>query len=364
MNSIIKFIMPLVLILGLSISCSSSDDSNPAPPPPPPGPATSSIKLTASQTSSTLIENVTYVFTVLDEKGTNVSESADFEVNDITIPTNQFTPDAVGEYKVIAKWNGLTSNSLSIVVTVDPVDNTNKFFAHKVLVEDFTGAGCGWCPRVSKAIELAEAASDKMIAVAIHNPVFGPDPFTFAGRAVLENKLGVRGYPTAYINRSTLWSPPENTNYQIPINAPHLKESSPIGIKIESNLTATSGTVDISLSFKESFQNLKYVVFIVEDGLKYKQTNYTNLYGGGGTLPNFIHNNTLRATFGNLLGTSIDNASSAKDSKVTINTSIPTFKSEDITKLKVVVAILDDKGVVLNVQRAAANHTLDFEYVN
>ena len=27
-------------------------------------------------------------------------------------------------------------------------------FKHRVLIEDFTGAWCGWCPRVSHAIEL------------------------------------------------------------------------------------------------------------------------------------------------------------------------------------------------------------------
>ncbi len=361
MNQITKFIMPLVLILGLSFSCSSSDDSNPEPKPP--EPPTSSIKLTSSLTTSTLEENATYVFTVKDEKGNDVSEFADFEINDVANPTNQFTPNTIGEYTVIAKWNELTSNSVSFSVTEVPVDNTNKYFVHKVLVEDFTGAGCGWCPRVSKAIELAEAASDKIIAVAIHNPVFGPDPFTFSGRTVLENKLRVQGYPTAFINRTIAWKAPENTNYEIPLKAPHLKESSPIGIKIESNLSATSGSVDVSLTFKESFENLKYVVFVVEDGLIYKQTNYTDLYGGGSTLRDFVHNNTLRATSGTLLGNDIDNASTAKDSKVTINAPIANFVSADISKLKVVVAVLDSKGVVLNVQSAPANQTLDFEYV-
>lgn len=351
MNRITKLIMPLVLILGLSISCSSSSDDSDSD-----SGKKSTLTLTSSRTSTSMIEKAVFVFTVTNNKGEDVTASTKLYINDKELSSSEFTPTEAGEYTVIAKTTELTSNTVSISVTETP------YFAHKVLIEDFTGAGCGWCPRVSKAIELAEEATDKVIAVAIHNPVFGPDPFTFKPRTVLENKLGVKGYPTAFINRNIAWKAPENTNYDIPTKAPHLKENSPIGIKIESNVSANAASIDISLFFKESFQNLKYVVFIVEDGLKYKQTNYTNLYGGGATLPDFIHNNTLRATSDTLLGTDIDATSTAKNSQVKINALIGNFVTEDIKNVKVVVAILDENGAVLNVQTSAANQTVDFEY--
>ncbi|WP_430614843.1 Omp28-related outer membrane protein [Flavobacterium sp. JP2137] len=360
MDSITKFTMKLVLLFGLTISCSSSDDSNPDPKLPEPKPA--SITLTSSRTSSTLDENVTYVFTVKDEKGVDVSEFVDFKINDTPFPSNQFKPEALGEYKVIANWNGLTSNSLTITVTAEPID-TKKNFVHKVLIEDFTGAGCGWCPRVSYAIEKAEADSDKIIPVAIHNTVYGPDPFNYIGRLVLENKLRVNSsYPTAFINRTIKWKGPEDANYKFP--STYLKESSPIGIKISSNLSNASGTANVSLYFKETYQDIKYVAYIVEDGLKYKQTNYTSFYGGASTLPDFIHNNTLRATAGSILGEVIPASASVVGGTLDLNINFTNYKSEDVSKLKVVIIIVDDKGLVLNVQRAQANTTNSFEYAN
>src|SRR5690606_36166407 len=85
-----------------------------------------------------------------------------------------------------------------------------------------------------------------------------------------------------------------------------LKEGSPIGIKIESNLAATSGKVDVSLKFSQNInQELKYVVYILEDGLVFRQANATAMYGNNTGKPvwsmNFVHDHVVRAT-NNFLG--------------------------------------------------------------
>ena len=52
-------------------------------------------------------------------------------------------------------------------------------------------------------------------------------------------------------------------------------------------------------------QNLKFVVYLVEDNLNFNQANYTNYYNGVAILVNFEHNNVLRKVVTNLFGDTI-----------------------------------------------------------
>lgn len=265
------------------------------------------------------------------------------------------------------------------------VDFTKGDFKQKVLVEDITSASCVWCPLGTIAIEGLEKSEykDRVIGVGVHgdfNPSSVKDPFVLPGLSRLTSALKMSGWPHLSFNRNTAIKGTDFQNF-IPETAfgkytfsstefekfqkKHklLNEGSPIGIKIESNLAATSGKVDVSLKFSQNInQELKYVVYLLEDGLVFQQAQHNRLFGeqgnGGKWVMDFVHDHVVRAT-NNFLGETIAaGQTTANEFKATANL---TYKTEDLSKVSVVVAVLDKDGNVVNAQKAKANTTQDYQ---
>lgn len=269
------------------------------------------------------------------------------------------------------------------------VDFTKGDFKQKVLVEDVTSASCVWCPLGSFTIEELEKSEykDKVIGVGVHgdfNPQSVKDPFVLPGINDLMKAVNLKGWPHLSFNRNSTIAGtafqtfiPKRSNegvVQYTFDANLFKnfytknklinESSPIGIKIESNLAATSGKVDVSLKFSQNInQELKYLVYVIEDGLLFQQANASTLYGNNSGQPrwemNFVHDHVVRAT-NNFLGEAIaaGQTTSANEFKASANL---TYTVKDLSKASVVVAVLDKDGNVLNAQKAKANTTQDYE---
>lgn len=266
------------------------------------------------------------------------------------------------------------------------VDFTKGDYKQKVLIEDITSASCVWCPLGTIAIEGLENSDfkDRVIGVGVHGDFDVrnvKDPFVLPGLSRLTSALKMSGWPHLSFNRNTsikgtdfqkfipetsfgayTFSPTEFDKFQKKHNL--LNEGSPIGIKIESSLTAASGKVDVSLKFSQSInQELKYVVYILEDGLVFQQAQHNRLFGeqgnGGKWVMNFVHDHVVRAT-NNFLGESIaaDQTKSSNEYKTSVSLS---YELKDISNASVVVAVLDRDGNVLNAQKAKANVTQDYE---
>lgn len=300
-------------------------------------------------------------FMVTNNSGVNLTVNSEIFVNEIAIETNVFTPTELGSFEVYAKYTDEESGKqfLSDKKIVNVIEDTsNLYFRHKVLIEDFTGTWCGWCTRIIYAIEQVQAQTQNAIAVGIHND----DPFDFPGRMPLEDYLQVEGaYPFATINRKTMWKHPQHHFVNQPIDL--ILPESPIGIKINSSLGATSGTVDVSFSFKEDIQgDLRYVVYVVENGLIADQTNYnTDLYNGVPVLTGFNHDHVLRGVYGNILGNDLGQPATA-GAEVTLSGLTVNYSSENMDKLQVIAFIINAQGKALNVQIAHANTEKDYEF--
>lgn len=213
------------------------------------------------------------------------------------------------------------------------------------------------------------------------NPSLLKDPYVLPGLNKLTSALKMSGWPHLSFDRNTAmkgtafqsfltqtasgvyeFTPSKFETFQK--NNKLLNEGSPIGIKIESNLAAASGKVDVSLKFSQSInQELKYVVYILEDGLVFAQANATAMFGNNtgnpAWAPNFVHDHVVRAT-NNFLGESIaaDQTKSSNEYKTSVSLS---YELKDISNASVVVAVLDRDGNVLNAQKAKANVTQDYE---
>lgn len=244
-------------------------------------------------------------------------------------------------------------------------------FKHRVLIEDFTGAWCGWCPRVSHAIELLKETpeADSYVFGAIHNG----DAMTVSGTSGLPTSLWTkfeipsaqRGYPFAAVNRMEEWKTPEPNNLK---QVKDLIQTSgvPVGIKIASTLTATGGTVNFSLKLGATYNaGLKYVCYVIENNVvktNNPQQNYTDYYGGVDVIPDFKHYDVFLKSTGPVAGTAITAEQTKSGAEINFNQTIAyTSHTGSLDNIEVVVMALNDKGDVVNVRKAKANTTADYE---
>lgn len=365
-----NYFLLLILTLGIGLfntSCSSSDDSGGNDDDNPP-PAKKELIISASNTSIKINDIVN--FTAKFEG--KVIEDIQFTVNGIGIESNNYTFSELGEFKVQAKKvTGEMSNTLTISVfkDEDEINNATKF-VHSVLVEDFTGAWCQYCPRVAYKLEQLETTHpENIVAIAIHNSQNsnasngGYDPFDFfkSERNAYERELGVSGYPFAMINRVDDFE----DNYDQFTS--YIQPFSPIGIKINSDIYATDGTVKIGVKFGENYTGgLKYAVFMLEDHLLFRQSNstsyYANLPRNGNFSLDFEHNNTLVGMANGFKGTEIASSATVKGGE--FNTEIyMRHRASKLENTKIVIVVTDMSGKVLNVASTKSNTNMNYQIV-
>ncbi|SDW36330.1 Outer membrane protein Omp28 [Lutibacter oricola] len=305
----------------------------------------------------------TVTFTVKGNDGSTLTDEATYYVNGTEITGNSYVSTSRGIEKYTAKYNDITSNELSVLVG----------HKQKVLIEDYTGAWCGYCPRVAWGIELVLDETSDAIPVAIHrgntDPTAGShDPYNYPA-SDLEDYIGLSGYPTAMLNRKTSWTYPEPsnvsqiTNMLATFNKPKVTN---IGLSVATVLSGDKLDITIGSSVLNENQTLdgeKLVVYILENGLVYDQQNYTEYYGGVAVIKDFVHDNVLRQVPTDIFGDAIEASQFDSDKnsyQKTFSVDL-TSNIEDKTKLSVVAFIVDSNGNTKNVQHATVGIDKDFD---
>jgi hypothetical protein len=294
----------------------------------------SSITLTANMSSYYLSEVATFI--VVGNDGIDYTDQASITMGDGSVLTgNTYNTTTEGSFSFTATYNSLVSNEVQIDVLPPPAR-----FQKNVLLEDYTGTWCGYCPRVSYGIELVLAETDRVVPVAIHRQ----DEYNFNAQA-LENLIGLTGYPTAMLKRSISWNYPEPNNVNQVLNMTN--GDADLGLSI--NPTIDGNTMDITIEVKfgidYSLAELSLVVYVLEDDLFSNQENYTSYYGGASVLTNFEHDHVLRASLTDLLGDPIPQSSTTADNifTQTITTNVPSNVSNS-DNLSVVAFVVNASG--------------------
>lgn len=318
-----------------------------------------SIAVTSNVT--TLDAGSNFTLTSTGNNGTNLTGNSKFYVNGTLLTGNIYTTTVGGTLDVYATYlttTGETLTSPTIQITVNPSINFNK----RVLIEDFTGTWCQYCPRISYAIELVQAQTTDATIVAIHRYNSSIDPFNFAGATTLENQIGLQGYPTGMLNRTTEWNYPETSTLSINQVVNLTTGVNPkLGIAMETTTSGNTSTVNVKVKFGKNFSNLKIVVYAVENGLIYNQTNSTSYYGGANPIVNFEHNHVLRAVLSsNILGESISGSTNYND-EFTKSFTYIIPGTVNANNVKFVAFVLDSTNKALNSREAGANENQSFE---
>ncbi len=319
--------------------------------------------ITISAQSNVVAINDDFIFTVVDNTGKDITDESTIYVDDTALTDNIFTTTTAGSIEAYAVYDkdGETYTSETKIFDVK--------FTKRILIEDFTGTWCGYCPRVMYALENLANQTEDMVMIGIHrfqksNPsAYGYDPYTY-NASVLENQVGLSGYPFAMLDRDASWKYPEPSNLSQAYQ--YIGSNADVGIKMTSNLNGGNLDLDVDIKFLKDFtaENLKLVVYVLEDGIIHDQVNYTSYFGGVSIIKNYEHNHVLRAslTGANLLGEAIPSADTGEGQVYSLNfdDTIPSNVSNS-SNISFAVFVLDGNGIVLNARDSKLGDTQVFE---
>lgn len=322
-------------------------------------PSVEQIVLTADQSSKVIGQTIH--FTVTNAQGQDLSGETVLYVDGIPHEGFALQSTEVGSHTVYASYYGVQSQPL----LVNFHDGSEINFVKRVLIEDYTGTWCGYCPRVAHAIDLVANVTDQFVAVGIHRVSSNPnhpsyDPYNFNTNE-LENIINVPGYPKGMLNRMTQWSYPEQENVAQAI-AMTQGANPKLGLALDLTWEGEQLNLTVNSKFANNFSGLKLVVYVLENGLVYDQVNYTEFYGGANPLPNYTHNHVLRGLATALMGDTIPSEHTQLNQVYSRNfTHILPASVTNRENVEVVAFITDAAGNVLNVRKAAPGEHQAFE---
>lgn len=321
-----------------------------------------SISTTLSADVSLQLIDESISFRLMNIDGDDLTGEATFYVDGTAIEGHTYTSSLIGTHKVKAVYRDIPSNEIEVAFH----DGSEVLFAKNVLIEDYTGTWCGYCPRVAYGVELVKQQTTNVVAVGIHRASSNPsdafyDPYNY-NTDELEAMIAIPGYPKGLLNRKTLWSYPE-PNKVAQVLALTQGENPRVGLAIESTRTGGNLSIAVKVKTSKNLTNAKLVVYVVENGLIYDQHNYTSYYGGVDLLENFEHNHVLRSCLTPLLGESIpdNDVRSGRVYTRTFNIPVPS-NVQNPEKLEIVAFVTDaTTNAALNVRAAETGEQQSFQ---
>ena len=254
-----------------------------------------SLPVAISSDGSEGVQSIDYVVEINGNKTTNhldlttpiaggISKSGNAIIN--------FTaPEEYGAYTAnisIEKVNGDTNAASENVLAVTNKVVT-KIATRRTVVEEFTGTGCGWCPRGWAGMELLKETKENFIGIAFHQ-YNASDPMYVANYYSLYD-LGISGAPGCAMDRKLLGIDPyygsansilddfENCNAILP------DVDVTVSGKFNEDYTAVDITANVEYLTDGDTYTVAYV--LTADGLSgttaaWKQTNYYASYSPTG----------------------------------------------------------------------------------
>ena len=199
---------------------------------------------------SSYLKNQIISFNVLDLEGNNISSIAIFTVDNQLINGNIISYENLGNHEVYAEYtidSQIYNTELKTFSIVNPIT--------KVVVEDYTGTWCGYCPPVAHAIDELRELSDNITVVGIHNN----DQLTIEIEADLRSELQrIGGFPSARLNRTISWVDP----YELSEVQNLISLQNNLAISINSNLENSILSVDLRFVSKNELNNHKLVLYL------------------------------------------------------------------------------------------------------
>jgi N-acetylneuraminic acid mutarotase len=223
-----------------------------------------------------------------------------FSINPNALSEGQYT----GEIKIASNDPDHPELTFTVNITVQEADVDENL---NVLVEQYTGTWCQWCPYGADSLAAVAARNgSRMVRTSWHDS----DPMEIAEWNAMNSWIGVSGFPTASINRvqwpgetaipisRTIWG--NRTEYLL------RNQRAPVGITV-SDKAYDPGSKTYSFRVKVFFHqgmnaDVRLNAVVTEDGFDYpqKRTNLaTNVVE---TISPYIHKAVVRGIWPNVRG--------------------------------------------------------------
>jgi hypothetical protein len=344
--------LQIVVLFALSIfiaGCDGNEDD---------GPNIKSLELSLSK-SRIVGDNTDFAkVSVVNQDGRSVMEYITIYYDGEIVSGDKIVSPAPSVSTVYAMYNNIKSNEAEIEV----VEDKNLKFGKNVLIEQYTGTWCGWCPRAIYQISTLQKTDNKIVHVAYHLS----DEMTYNLNASLFQSFGFTGIPTVHADRDIVWNGEPSQ-----IRLLHSPSRIGISMDVTGNIAQITANVDIKFGY-DFTDNLELSVYILNDSLVASQANYYDTdpsspyYKAGSTMANFVHRNVMIKSGTDMFGDAIPSASIDIGSVYTKSIKFTNFSCSEIKKMVVIAFVTYSSGAktdqVLNCIKARVGEKLEFVY--
>ncbi|MEL6562427.1 MAG: Omp28-related outer membrane protein, partial [Bacteroidota bacterium] len=305
---------------------------------------------------------------VLDQANDDVTNFVEMTLNGEVISSTDFTSGTTGVYQLKATYEGVESNVVS--VQVDP------FTVRKVLIEEFTGEWCGWCPEAAHNLETLVEEHPYVLTVGIHNG----DGLVFDNEDIIRDAFGINGFPGGLVGRVNLVNVGYNSNPIDPAianeyNRQIYNETVMAGVGISSKYVGSDLEVDVSINFYENIQEeVRVTIYIIENEVMggTQQNYFSNnagfenyyYYPKPAQLSNFVHQFVLRKAATDILGDVIPAESVVKGSTFNLETKtvdMSNYRSENSYVIAFIHYPMSGSKKILNAQQVKAGQSIGID---
>ena len=293
---------------------------------------------------------------------------------------------SVGVYRAAQYW----SDYADVIFSEDGDDSTttdsvavpeDKYpsktnFKRRIMITQFTGTGCGYCPRIINALYQLNSSSyaDDVVLSAAHL-YNSSDPAYLSSATALSSSLGITGYPTVCVDMDK--SATTGSSYAAIVSlikSANSRVSVKGGIAVNSKYNAETGSISINalVKAKESAE-FRIGAWLLEDGVYGQQSNYGITPVDGVDLN--THNNCVRTAYSNQtssdftgfsLGTIEAGKTASKEFTFALKPNGTGAQDKwNHNNLRLIVFIATKEGsnwLVNNVVKVPKDGSVDFEY--
>lgn len=245
-------------------------------------------------------------FLVFDENNQPVNSGFEIRVDGNPIAGTVFKTNTSKNFSASARVGNKESAPVSFTASRHEI---NKF-SKKIILEEFAGAWCGFCPLYTYRIDSLASVYNNLIPVTIHSG----DGLAYVFEQQMRTRFGISTFPAAYLNRAQAWDQSASM-----IQA-ELNKKSKCGLSLNTTISNNQVTVTVKVKFDiTTSERLSLVLALLEDSIEYPQSNYYNsssgnpFYGAGDPILNYRHNHTLRTAATDIFGDQLPVSSQKKN---------------------------------------------------
>ena len=304
-------------------------------------------------------------FTVLDQDNDDVTAAVSFLINGANSSERTLMASVAGDYQVQAKFDDVLSNTVN--VTAEP------FTVRKVLIEEFTGEWCGWCPEAAYNLENLVKDNPYVLTVGIHNG----DGLHFNNEDVLRSAFGLNFFPSGLTGRVNLVQAGYNNSPMDPVITREVErqiysETVMAGLGITTTLNNGSVDVDVDIDIYEDITpEIRMTIYLIENNRRSgTQENYFSgrsgfenyyYYNQPSRLSNYVHQFVLRKAGTDILGDVIPGDQVVKGNTISMDTRTIDLSNYDVENCHVIAFVhyaLNGQKTILNAQQVKVGESI------